>query len=206
MLHLYFTRHGETEWNAQNRMQGHLDSNLTAKGVEDALLLGEKLVSTEFEAVISSPSLRTIQTSKLIMGDRGLPFKTDERLREIHLGSWQGKTIEEIQEIDSHRYDCYVHHPDLFTRGTGENFQDVKVRLESFLESIEDTYSSGNLLIVTHGMVIKTLQMICKQNPIDRIWEDPWIEGTSLTVVRIDKRNRDLLIEGDISHKKSVMK
>lgn len=204
MLHLYFTRHGETEWNVQNRMQGHLDSNLTNNGVRDALLLGEKLENTNFGAVISSPSLRTLQTSKLIIGKRDLPLKTDERLREIHLGSWQGKTIDEIQKMDSYRYDCYVHHPQLFTRDAGEDFDDVKIRLESFLESIEETYPSGNLLIVTHGMVIKTLQMICKQNQVDQIWEEPWIEGTSLTIVRVNGGKRELLIEGDISHKEAV--
>lgn len=204
MLHLYFVRHGETEWNAQKRIQGRLDSDLTEDGVRHAKQLGEKLSMIDFEAVISSPSNRTRKTAQLIMGNRNLPFKTDERLMEIHLGAWQGLTTEEIQAKDSERYECYYHHPDLFTNEQGENFHDVKARLETVLRSLEETYTSGNLLIVTHGVVIKTLQMICKQNPIEKIWDEPFIDGTSLSIVKVEAGKRELLLEGDTSHKKEI--
>lgn len=200
MVHLYVIRHGETEWNAQKRMQGRLDSDLTAKGIHHAKLLGRKLASTEFVAVISSPSRRTTETAKLIIGNHLLPFKTDERLMEIQLGNWQGKTLDEIQAMDPERYDCYRYHPRLFKIDEGEAFHDVKVRLEGFLQSIEDTYQSGNLLIVTHGVVIKTLQMICKNKLFDQFWEEPDIEGTSLSIVNVEDGKKEFLLEGDISH------
>jgi probable phosphoglycerate mutase len=201
MLQLYFTRHGETEWNAEKRIQGRLNSNLTANGVLHARLLGKKLASTPFDAVIASPSTRTVETAKLIIGDRPLSIITDERLMEIHLGRWQGKTMAEIKEMDPERYDCYRNHPKLFTNPEGESFCDVRKRVEEVLYSLEETYQSGNLLIVTHGVVIKVLQMICKNSPIDRIWDPPLIEGTSLSVVKVENGSRELILEGDISHK-----
>lgn len=70
MVTLYITRHGETEWNCEERMQGWLDSNLTEKGENNARLLGQRLENTNFAAIFSSPSGRTKATANLIRGDR----------------------------------------------------------------------------------------------------------------------------------------
>ncbi|MFD1851601.1 histidine phosphatase family protein [Oceanobacillus bengalensis] len=204
MLNLYFVRHGETEWNVQNRLQGQLDSRLTSNGIQSARLLARKLEATKFESVISSSSKRAVHTAELLIGNRPLSFRTDEHLLEINLGSWQGKTVEEIKKMDPHNYNCYFHHPNLYMRNENEteNFIDVKERLEAFLKTMQKTYQSGNLLIVTHGMVIKVLQMMCKSNSIKQLWDPPAIEGTSLTVVRIEEGKRELLLEGSLSHKR----
>lgn len=204
MLQLYFTRHGETEWNVQKRLQGRLNSNLTKNGVRDAILLGERLIETDFEAVYVSPSNRTVETAKLIIGERDLPFIKDERLMEINLGDWEGRTIDEIIATEPELYHLYQERPTEF-KGTGERFEDVRLRVESVLNDLEKTYSSGNLLIVTHGVFIKVLQAICKDNSLEFVWDPPFIEGTSLTVVKIDNGKRELLIEGDISHKGNLV-
>ncbi|PAV27982.1 histidine phosphatase family protein [Virgibacillus profundi] len=206
MLNLYVARHGETEWNVQNRMQGRLDSKLTAQGIYHAGLLGRKLASTEFESVISSPSTRAVHTAEFLMGDRPLPFETDERLMEIHLGSWQGKTIDQIKAMDPYNYECYLHLPNKYWRDDGaENFQDVITRLESILKSLEETYQSGNLLIVTHGVVVKILQMICKNNSLTKLWIPPVIDGTSLSIVKMEDGKKELILEGDVSHKTVII-
>ncbi|MEH7382839.1 histidine phosphatase family protein [Bacillus sp. JJ1533] len=201
-MKLYFVRHGETEWNVENRLQGHLDSKLTTNGVNRTLLLAEKLANTRFESVISSPSPRAVHTAKILIGNRPLDIKLDERLREINLGNWQGRTLKEIKETDPQRYDCYFHHPELYKpdKMGGESFFDVKKRLEEFLVNVEETYQTSNLLIVTHGVVIKVLQLICKNKLISAIWEPPFIDGTSLTVVKIKKGKKEIIIEGNISH------
>lgn len=202
-MKLYVVRHGETEWNTEKRLQGHLDSSLTENGVNHTLLLAEIMANTSFESVISSPSPRAVHTAKLLIGKRPLALKTDGRLKEINLGNWQGMTHEEIKAADPYRYDCYFHHPDLYKQDKmgGENFSDVKTRLEEFLGNLEETYQAGNVLIVTHGVVIKVLQMICKNKSVGDIWEPPIIEGTSLTIVKVEKGKRKIIIEGDISHK-----
>lgn len=205
MLQLYFIRHGETEWNVEQRLQGRLNSNLTENGVRDALLLGNRFKDTSFDAVYVSPSKRTVDTAKLVLGERTVPFKTDERLMEIDLGDWEGRTIDEIKAMDPERYHLYQNHPSQFV-GTGECFADVRSRLEAVLNELENVYESGKLLIVTHGVVIKVLQAICKNNSLDLVWEPPFIEGTSLTMVKIEAGKRELLLEGDISHKEGVIK
>lgn len=204
MLNIYFTRHGETKWNVEKRLQGRLNSDLTENGVQNAKLLGQRLANIDFEAVIVSPSKRTVDTAMLIIGERALPYKTDERLMEINLGHWEGRTIDEIMATEAELYHLYQEHPTQF-KGTGESFDDVRLRVEAVLQDLESTYSTGNLLIVTHGVVIKVLQAICKNNSLDLVWEPPFIEGTSLTMVKIDNGKRELLLEGDISHKGNLV-
>lgn len=200
MLKLYVVRHGQTEWNKEKRIQGHLDSKLTEEGIRHARLLGERLAETDFDALVASPSERTVETAKLIMGKRILPFKKDERLMEIHLGNWQGMTVDEIKAADPERFQCYVNTPSLFQNEEGENLHDVRKRLEAVLEDLEKTYRSGNVLVITHGMVIKVLQVLCKNQSLDGIKDFPVVDGTSLTVVSLEGGKKELLLEGDVSH------
>ncbi|EIJ79891.1 phosphoglycerate mutase [Bacillus methanolicus PB1] len=202
MLTLYITRHGETVWNAENRMQGRLDSSLTDKGKLHAQLLGRRLENTEFTAVITSPSGRTVQTAELIKGDRQIPIVKDSRLMEIHLGSWEGRTHEEIKEMNAYQFDCFWNKPNLYQNSEGESFQDVLDRVLAVLKDIEQTYSSGNVLIVTHAVVIKTMYMVMKQLPIEEFWSPPIIHGTSLTIVELNDGKKRFLLEADLSHVK----
>lgn len=200
MLHLYIIRHGETEWNTEKRMQGRLDSDLTEKGKNDALLLGERLKDTVFERIISSPSQRTLDTAKHICGKRDIPIETDERLMEIALGAWQGKTEDEIKELFPSQYDLYWNRPSRYENPEGERFIDVMDRAAGFLEELIDKTPSGNVLVVTHGVVLKTLYLLCRNAPIDQLWDPPFIHGTSLTIVKHDKGKKELVLEGCMAH------
>lgn len=200
VLKLYFIRHGETEWNAENRMQGRLDSGLTLKGKNDARLLGERLKNTAFERIISSPSIRTLETARLIGGMKKNKIETDERLLEIHLGDWQGKTQAEIEKSFPSQFYSYWHKPERYQNQQGESFLDVKNRAAAFLDDLKTTTSSGNVLIVTHGVVIKTLYLLARNASIERIWEPPVIDGTSLTLIGIQDGKLELLLEGCTAH------
>ncbi|WP_210366680.1 histidine phosphatase family protein [Bacillus sp. REN3] len=202
MLHLYVVRHGQTEWNVEKRSQGRLDSSLTEKGINDAVLLGEWLDDTEFSQIISSPSLRTMETAKLIKGGRQIPLSTDERLMEIHLGPWQGMTESEIKEKFPEEFDLYWNQPDAYVTKLGETFADVKNRLALFLDDLEKNIPDGNVLIVTHGVVIKTLYLLCRGASIREIWNPPYIDGTSLTIVEISEDQRKLVAEASLEHRK----
>lgn len=207
MIQFYFVRHGETEWNRENRLQGRLDSPLTDKGKLQAKLLGERLASESFTAVVSSTSGRAEQTAKLLIGNRDIPFFTDKRLMEIDLGDWQGKTMSEIRECDLSRYDCYYNTPQLLTNEKGETFVDVRERVEEVLIDYEQRFPSGKLLLVTHGVVIKVLlQLICKGLPVTKVWDPPAIAGTSVTIINRDGEKTDLIAQGDIAHLASLEK
>ncbi|MEO4052170.1 histidine phosphatase family protein [Solibacillus sp. CAU 1738] len=201
MLTLYITRHGETEWNKEKRMQGWLDSNLTEDGKNSAISLGERLKDIQFTAVFSSPSGRTKTTTELILGDREIPVHYDENLKEMNLGQWEGKTQNSIYEANPYEFEAFWDSPHLFSAIDGENFDETQARALKVLNKIKKDYSDGNVLIVTHTVIIKCLLSIFKNDYIENLWDGPYIHDTSLTKVQVSESGYTILLEGDISHK-----
>jgi broad specificity phosphatase PhoE len=204
MLTLYITRHGETEWNREKRMQGWLDSNLTENGIKNAVSLGERLIETEFTAIFSSPSGRTKATTNLICGDRDIPVIYDENLREIRLGEWEGKTHSSIKEMYQTEFESFWNTPHQFTTVGGETFEETRARAIQVLNRIKKEYKSGNILIVTHSVVIKCLFTFFKNSSIETLWDPPYIHDTSLTIVEVHENGLKVVLEGDITHLESV--
>src|SRR5688572_32549109 len=95
---LIIVRHGQTEWNTAGIRQGHLDSRLTGKGVAQAQALGARLAREKFAALYSSDLGRAVQTAMAVADLTGHEIITDPRLRERHLGIFQGLNAAEITE------------------------------------------------------------------------------------------------------------
>ncbi|KAA0543121.1 histidine phosphatase family protein [Bacillus sp. BGMRC 2118] len=205
MVTLYITRHGETVWNTQKRMQGWLDSDLTEKGIQNAKSLGDRLKDISFEAAYISPSGRTRATSNLILGDRNIPLIFDENLREMNLGSWEGETLQFIKESYPVEYDRFWNAPHLYTPIGGEYFTDIRERATQVLNKIKTKHTDGNILIVTHSVMIKSLLSIIKDLSIENLWEPPFIHDTSLTIVESRESEYRIILEGDNSHKELLV-
>ncbi|OIN65527.1 histidine phosphatase family protein [Exiguobacterium sp. KRL4] len=202
MMIIYLTRHGETEWNIQNRMQGWKDSPLTAKGQQYAEKLGHRLQSVAFRAVYSSPSERAFQTAQLICEGRTTPIRIDARLKEIHMGEWEGKTHDFLKQNDLEAYTAFWETPHLYTSKTGEGFDVLKNRLLEFLKEIQVNYQGETILIVTHGIAIKMLLSHFKGTGMEQLWTSSFIHGTSLTIVESTDQGDLILLEGDMTHVK----
>ncbi len=200
LYHLYVIRHGETEWNTEKRLQGRLDSNLTAKGETDAQLLGERLKEIDFQRIISSPSNRTIKTARLVRGERKVSIETDERLMEIDLGEWQGLKEDEIKSRYPEKAEAFWHIPSSYESVDGESFFDVKKRVAAFLEDLDKTKPTGNVLVVTHGIVIKALYLLCRNESVENLWKPPFIHGTSLTIIHVENGELKLHTEACTAH------
>jgi len=202
MLRLYITRHGETEWNIQGRMQGWKNSNLTNKGISNAKALGESLKNVEFNKVYCSPLDRTRHTAELILSGRDIPVVYDDNLREIHLGELEGLNQEEIKEVYPEFGNHFWENPHLYKAKSGEDFYKVRERVLKVLDRIMSENTEGNILIVTHGVVLKTFHAYFKDLPMERLWDPPFIYDTSLTIVEIENGKSEVVVEGDISHLK----
>ncbi len=205
LITLYITRHGETIWNTEKRMQGRLDSPLTEKGVQNAIALGKGLQDIDLTAILSSPSGRAADTAKYIRGDRDIPLDYDENLQEINMGAWEGKTQTAIEASYPIELDAFWNNPHLYKPVEGETFEEVKKRAMEVLERIQHDYKSGNILIVTHSVVIKCLYSIFKNTSIKNLWDPPFIHDTSLTVIEMRKNGFNIILEGDLSHREIVL-
>ncbi len=204
MLKLYITRHGETEWNIQKRMQGWKNSNLTERGIANAKALGESLKDVQFNRVYCSPLDRTRHTTELILGERELEVVYEDNLREIHLGEFEGKNQEEANAIYPEFSSHFWEKPHLYKAKSGEDFYQVRERVIKALEKIISENPSGNVLIVTHGVVLKTIHSYFKNLPMHRLWDPPFIYDTSLTIIEIEDGSHEIAVEGDISHIKEI--
>ncbi|WP_255283500.1 histidine phosphatase family protein, partial [Bacillus cereus] len=200
IMRIYLTRHGQTEWNIENRMQGWKDSALTPEGINNAISLGNSLKNIEFNAIYTSTSSRAVNTAKLLSSQSNTSLILNPNLREINMGAWEGKTHEEIKKAYPAQYKNFWENPIYYEPDGGETLEQFVDRVVSVFNTIISTHQEGNILIVTHAIFLKALLMHVKGESITNLWDPPFIHGTSLTVLEIKDENYTIQLEGDTTH------
>lgn len=152
---IYFIRHGETDFNAEMRFQGHLDIPLNQKGISQANQALEKSKEFHFDIIYHSPLSRAKQTAEIINTFHNVPMIADDRLKEIFMGSLQGKVPKTFPEEEQK---LAFTHPEHFG---GESHEEFCLRIKSFLDEIKD--SKQNILIVSHGGVFRAIYKIINE-------------------------------------------
>jgi 2,3-bisphosphoglycerate-dependent phosphoglycerate mutase/probable phosphoglycerate mutase len=158
---LILLRHGQTDYNVDSRMQGHIDSHLTDAGHEQAAEAAPVLASLAPHRLVSSDLRRAVDTAEVVGAACGLPVKFDPRLRETHLGLWQGHTVAEIERdypgaIATWRSDPAWAPPE------GESRIDVVARSRPVVDELDAEFAdsdgvSETVLLVAHGGLIAGL-------------------------------------------------
>ncbi len=199
-MRLYVARHGQTLWNTQKRMQGWGNSDLTELGVKQAKMLGKALLPIDFNQVVCSPLGRTVETTKLIMGDRDIEVVYNEDFKEMGFGSWEGQNPDLLKTTYPDAY------KDLWTDAAnykpldGESFNEVLTRVIRGIKQIAADNPKGNVLLVTHGMIVQLLLVHMKGLPLSNLWDRDVVKPTSLTVFDLGDDGIEIIKEGDISH------
>lgn len=155
-----YYRHGETVWNKEGRLQGWLDSDLTANGINQAMS-----VKWNPEIVFSSDLNRAVQTAHLMFPDHTI--HKNENLREINLGHWQGSFIQDL--LQDEQYCFYMNSPHLFINTTQESFEDVTERMLAFHEYLLQL-PYERIAVVSHGVAIACLMIAVNNQPIRHVW------------------------------------
>ena len=151
---IYLVRHGETEWNQAGRMQGHLDSPLTARGEAQALAVGETLrdIGVDGFELLASPLGRTLATAAIIASALGRDpesIATDERIMEMTWGAWDGLTRAEIEARDPGALARrHADHWGYAPPGGGESYAMVGLRVADWLAGLD---TERPLIVVFHG-------------------------------------------------------
>lgn len=152
ILELWLIRHGETDWNAERRIQGQQHNPLSELGVRQAQALGARLAGETFDTLYCSDLKRAVQTAELVFPGRAPVF--DTRLREIARGELEGLLGAEL--VGEQRDVYAAMQRDLLNVRPpgGENYRDLTARAAPWLESLP---KSGKVVAVTHGGVIYAL-------------------------------------------------
>ena len=143
MTRLLLVRHGETDWNADGRLQGQTDRTLSEFGRQQARRLADELAAEDLEAIYSSDLARARETAEIVGARVGLPVMLDRGLREKDWGTWEGLTAVERDRVEF----------------AGESTEAHQERILRALQRISERHpGDGSVLVVTHGGSMRRVQ------------------------------------------------
>jgi broad specificity phosphatase PhoE len=144
---IVLVRHGETDWNREHRFQGHADTPLNEAGRAQAAELAEILARESLSAVYTSPLRRASETAAIVATRLELDVRPLEALREIHVGDWEGLTVDEVKERypESASANWHAGWPG------GETYDELGARVLPALLGLADVHPGERILAVTHA-------------------------------------------------------
>jgi broad specificity phosphatase PhoE len=154
---VYLVRHGATDWNQAGRIQGQLDVPLNAEGRAQAQLVAQRLVSVAATALYSSDLLRAYETAQIIGQATGLAVIQKPGLREMHFGTWQGLTVQQIRERDPEIYAARRENPYEVPPPGGQTWQQFYQQAVRTLHDILQETDAQRLIVATHSGVCTVL-------------------------------------------------
>jgi broad specificity phosphatase PhoE len=153
---IFLARHGESDWNAANRFQGHSDRPLTEFGRRQAEALAEAVAAEQVDMIYSSPLIRALDTARIVAARTGLDVVEDEDLREVDTGGWSGLSREEVRQRFPEGFDRWL------SGGAGwedgETYEDMAARTLEAVSRIAEAHPGGRVLVVSHGGPIRAIQ------------------------------------------------
>lgn len=200
-MELYIVRHGETEWNKERRLQGRTNIRLTDYGRELARKTGQALRQTEINKIYSSPLDRAYETALLIRGDRAIEIEKDERLLELNFGSYEGRTVTELQEDKSTSFCYFFSEPERYRPdGTGESLEELCARAAEFMrQEIEPREKKWKrVMLVAHGAMNKALMSYIKGNEVRDFWSGGLQKNCNVMIVSLKDGKYQVLEEEKI--------
>ncbi len=171
MTKLILVRHGETDWNRVDRIQGGLDIPLNAEGVRQAERLAVELSGMKIAAIYSSPLKRAWQTAQAIAGKQCLKVKKVSALSEISQGKWQGLLVSEAKRRYRRLYPRWLSEPLTVRPPEGESLEEVSRRAEKACRRIINHHPQETVCLVTHKVTAALIK--CRYLNLDRhrLWK-----------------------------------
>jgi broad specificity phosphatase PhoE len=142
MTTLLLVRHGETDWNAEGKLQGHSDRPLNEYGRRQAKELAERLAGEDIAAIYASDLARARETAEIVGERLGLPVVIDSDLREKNWGTWEGLTSDERLHVEFE----------------GETSEEHRERVLRAVRRIAERHPDQRVVVVTHGGSLRRVQ------------------------------------------------
>ena len=157
MLQVYLVRHGETQWNAERRIQGQSDSPLTAKGELQAVQVGERVRTYGITHVIASDLGRTQRTAEIIADACGCGVTLDARLRELDMGILEQRHLDSLSAQEEEWRRLVVNGTPNGRIPEGESMQELSERMHAGLAACLNLPAGSRPLLVSHGIALGCL-------------------------------------------------
>lgn len=199
---IYLTRHGQTMWNLEKRLQGRGNSPLTTLGISGAEELRDRMKDIKLDAIYSSPIERAYTTAQIIRGNHDLKVIEEEGFMEMSFGDYEGLTTTEIYKMNP-RFNM-----ELIMKGDiticaprGENLAQVRGRIKETMDRLLEENKGKSILIVTHGITLKALMYYFNDKDVN---EEVMGQATLTKIIVEDKKRFKIEFKNDGSHFKFV--
>jgi len=167
---IILVRHGETDWNRENRVQGNVNTPLNDKGIRQAAELAQRLSNISIDCVFSSRLRRAHHTALTIARPHHLEVQVDERLDELNQGKWEGMLVSEIKNCYPQLYDGWRKDPVSVVPPQGETVIEVLSRLREFWKA-KIAPLEGRIVIVGHKVVNALIKSIAEETTnLKNLW------------------------------------
>ncbi|NPA13262.1 MAG: histidine phosphatase family protein [Aquificae bacterium] len=204
MKRIILVRHGESEYNAYKRIQGHLDTDLTPEGVVQARLLGEYLQRFNIQKIITSDLRRAYRTAQIVGDVLGLDIQITPLLREMAFGQWEGKTYEEIFKNNYQDFQNWLINPVKYPLPEQESIADFTERLSTVWQEVLN-YPEDSILIVAHGGSIQGLICLACGFGMENLWAFKHT-NTGVSLIQTDGKTSQLIFLNQTPHLNSFLK
>ncbi|MFD1670500.1 histidine phosphatase family protein [Agrilactobacillus yilanensis] len=185
-------RHGQTDYNQRRLVQGgRTDISLNETGRQQAQKLAAQFDPKIYDQIIVSPMTRAMETAEILTGYQDC--KTDERLREIDFGNWEGESVMALQKTCPGCFDRQTKLilPDYAPVANGETFEAARARTFALVTDTFAAWPEGNILLICHGTIIRCL--MAEVMHIAQVQQLGQVANVSLTQLTINN-----LITGDV--------
>ena len=167
---LYLMRHGATDWNTKGRVQGWKDTALSDLGAQQIHKAIETLKNENIQAIYSSDLKRAKKSADILSVALDLPVHSSKRLREMNFGKAEGVKKSDLEAKFSYTYQAFndIKNPERYDIGypEGEKIGEVQQRFMKFVGKLLEDKKLQNVLIMTHGMLVRIFTEICLKKTI----------------------------------------
>lgn len=167
---ILLTRHGQTEWNREERYRGQMDIPLNETGERQAAALAERLASFPVHAIYAGPLQRARRTAEICAERLRLPVHVLPGLLDLNFGAWQGLTPAQAAQRDPDLHQRWLQAPSSVAFPEGESLRAMQRRAFAALEETAARHLGQTIVLVAHMAVNKALLCAILGLDLDRYW------------------------------------
>lgn len=203
MARIILVRHGQTEWNRQERFRGWVDIDLDETGLRQAEAAAERVARWEVAAIYSSPLRRAMDTAQIIANRLSLPVVPLEGINDMNFGIWQGLSIGEVKENYPELFDLWRYSPQRLEIPQGESLEDVRKRVVATIDDLTARHEGSTVALVTHRVVCKVL--LCHLLGLDNshFWQIAQ-DTTAINLFEITEGKATVTLLNDTCHLRAL--